>query len=264
MAFATQSKQPRPALVLSLVVALLLLSELRPDVLAWGRPATSNWKRGQRLAEMFLSKNAVGADDTPANYRENLLREADDVNLLVSDNVNGRSAAPGEVSNAPQPFIWKDCSPPSSPVRVKSFSLTPPVVYLNTNLSVFLDVQLPGPLSAPLQLRLGIYKKVGAGVWQFIPCYKGVGSCTYSDFCAVLAKHFPGPSCPAWFMGRPCRCPVPPEIFPLKMHFPVSLPPAVPAEFAIGPYGMHIDMQGKIAKGGSFHLCLQMNVTVAQ
>ena len=53
--------------------------------------------------------------------------------------------------------------------------------------------------------QVKVSMKIKKFIWFSVPCKKGVGSCTYDDFCKLLPKA----TCPAILQkyGIPCHCP---------------------------------------------------------
>jgi len=109
------------------------------------------------------------------------------------------------------PFQWDNCdNPTGSWTRVLSLSITPNPIHLGSPIVVSTTVGVGSILNNATftTLALTIETKT-LGVWIEIPCYDGIGSCTYTGpfLCGQLSIHA-DKNCPHLQpYGLPCMCP---------------------------------------------------------
>ncbi|CAL1538382.1 unnamed protein product [Lymnaea stagnalis] len=102
--------------------------------------------------------------------------------------------------------------PSTDIVKVRSFSASPTTIRLPGNLTISGTFAVSQPITGNLLVDVTITKNMG-GMWIDLPCVPtplgNLGSCTYRDFCQILAKA--NSSCPKIVtdMGLPCSCPIP-------------------------------------------------------
>jgi len=104
-------------------------------------------------------------------------------------------------------FSWDNCGSSSSPVLLKSLSISPDPIVLGQNVTGSGSGSIAKTLSSG-QLAITLEKSI-FGIWTEIPCVDNLGSCTYDDFCDLLTPGNPLCSPPFSDHGFPCKCPIP-------------------------------------------------------
>jgi len=108
-------------------------------------------------------------------------------------------------------FQWNNCdSPKSGWTVVNSLSITPSPIPLGGDIVVQADVTVGSTISNTTWKNVGLTIETKTfGVWVEIPCFAGIGSCTYQGpaLCGQLEQHA-DKNCPKLLPnGIPCRCP---------------------------------------------------------
>eukprot|EP01122_Echinamoeba_exundans_P006070 TRINITY_DN1638_c0_g2_i1.p1 TRINITY_DN1638_c0_g2~~TRINITY_DN1638_c0_g2_i1.p1 ORF type:complete len:216 (-),score=59.06 TRINITY_DN1638_c0_g2_i1:337-939(-) len=113
-------------------------------------------------------------------------------------------------AQAPLAFSWQNCGDSSSTFSITSLSISPDPIKLGANITVQGGFKNAAELNSTSwnQIKVTLQKKV-FGAWVDIPCEDNVGSCTYSDPCAMIAS-YSNTLCPALKpYNVPCQCPFP-------------------------------------------------------
>jgi hypothetical protein len=111
-------------------------------------------------------------------------------------------------------LVWSDCG--SKEVQIRTITITPMPIIQPGNATLIFDGFFKRSLSGPLATKLNIIRTV-AGLALPIRCYLAlgvyVGSCDYTDLCAIVATLLPDTfnplSCPPELLdyGIDCKCP---------------------------------------------------------
>lgn len=101
-------------------------------------------------------------------------------------------------------FSWNNCGKKTDAIQVESLTVSPDPIIIPGNLNVSAHVNIAKDFT-PTSVSLKVYKKL-FGVFIEIPCVDNIGSCTYQNPCALLAKV----KCPPVFKkyGITCTCPI--------------------------------------------------------
>lgn len=122
-------------------------------------------------------------------------------------------------------FSYNDCSGPSDPVDLRSFSVSPDPIPLPGRIVVSASSEVTKSIAGNLKASVKMETEIFGHFFE-IPCVDNIGSCDYDDLCSLLPK--PEQPCPPLFVkaGIPCRCPFPAG----KFHLPSSavMLPSVP------------------------------------
>jgi len=102
-------------------------------------------------------------------------------------------------------FSWSSCGKPDDAVQIKTLEVSPDPIVTPGNVQAKLDAVITKKVTSISSLAV-IMKKKLFGTFIQVPCVDNVGSCTYSDICAMAEKI----DCPAQLVkqGFTCRCPV--------------------------------------------------------
>nr|BAD16601.1 YGSC-1 [Lymnaea stagnalis] len=150
-------------------------------------------------------------------------------------------------------FSFKNCADPDNEILVPSnFNLEPDPIRAPGNITVSGNLEIKSKFGSPLVASVVVWKKV-LGIWIKIPCYHGVGSCTYSDACTLLTS----PDCPTVLtkIGLPCQCPFPAGTFNFE-PFDIVIPKALPVS---GEIFIHL----KTSYEGSLVTCVDLQFELA-
>jgi len=113
----------------------------------------------------------------------------------------------------PSGFSWGIC-PGGGPYKtsLQSISITPFPIVLGANMTLqfnsLLNVTVNNITAQDFAADIYIYKYI-FGVWVYIPCVDGLGSCSFDDVCELF-DYLNQESCSEvkkWNM--PCKCPIP-------------------------------------------------------
>lgn len=138
-------------------------------------------------------------------------------------------------------FQWKSCGPESQLVEILNLTITPSPLVFPGVMSFGFDVIFHDAIKSDSSVAAKVlleYRR-GTGIWIPIPCIGQIGSCTYTDICA-LTKAIP---CPADLQqkGIPCTCPFNKGEYKLD-HYDVEIDAAV---FLAGNYQGQINLNDK-------------------
>merc|ERR1712232_270235 len=109
-----------------------------------------------------------------------------------------------------QEFVRTNCGSPSDPTKLKTLSVSPDPIVLGKNVTASFSAYLSYDVvnkTDNTQITIDIYKEV-LGVFVYIPCVDGVGSCPINNVCTKL---HPKPAV-CDILKRyhiPCGCPIP-------------------------------------------------------
>ncbi|XP_050415161.1 ganglioside GM2 activator [Patella vulgata] len=104
-------------------------------------------------------------------------------------------------------FKFKNCGDKSKDLFViSSLDILPDPVQFPGTFTISFSGVAKKTISSPVPAEVKIAKKEG-DKYLDLPCIQGVGSCNYSDVCALLAQI--GTQCPDPLVeaGIPCQCP---------------------------------------------------------
>jgi len=102
-------------------------------------------------------------------------------------------------------FQWSSCGKADDPVQIKTLSISPDPIVTPGNVQAELDAVITRKVTSISSLVVVMKKKL-FGAWIEVPCVNNIGSCTYTDICAMAEKI----ECPHELVekGFTCRCPV--------------------------------------------------------
>nr|XP_025974463.1 ganglioside GM2 activator [Dromaius novaehollandiae] len=106
-------------------------------------------------------------------------------------------------------FSWENCGDGKDPVVLQSLSVAPDPITIPGHLRISVAINSSKALTSPLKVIVVMEKALG-DFWVQLPCIEQLGSCTYSDICAMLDNLIPpGMTCPEPLLtyGIPCHCP---------------------------------------------------------
>jgi len=131
-----------------------------------------------------------------------LYNDPDFMALLAKPQMPNRFLSPPK---EPFTFQWTNCGSSSDPTYVSALAVSPDPIVLGQNITVSFTSYLSQAVTegAGFGASVAIYKSI-LGVWVYIPCIDGVGSCAIADVCTKLK---PNPNCPLKPWGVPCSCP---------------------------------------------------------
>ncbi|XP_067670209.1 ganglioside GM2 activator-like [Haliotis asinina] len=104
-------------------------------------------------------------------------------------------------------FSYKDCGHPSTETaRLLELEISPDPIELPGEIQVAFKAVNLQQADSPIKTDVTLWKKV-LGMWIEAPCRHNVGSCSYTDVCALLERI----PCPQAFRRNniPCKCPFP-------------------------------------------------------
>ncbi|KAL5012971.1 hypothetical protein ScPMuIL_011522 [Solemya velum] len=115
--------------------------------------------------------------------------------------VNNKAGGVFNVSTCdglPVPSTW--------PFQIKQISVSPDPVVLPGSITLSFTIKVTKPVTSPLDTRVLMELKSGE-TWDVFPCIGVIGSCNFTDLCALLEPV----QCPNEFIqaGVPCKCPFP-------------------------------------------------------
>jgi len=131
---------------------------------------------------------------------EELLQESLSTPRVLSRNQN----PPVE----PMSFSWADCGPATAPIHLSILKIVPDPIILGDNITIFADGSTKVDFTPQIGVSVSLVIETKVfGYWVKVPCVDNIGSCTYSDPCALMANdvHL----CPTITpYGLPCKCPI--------------------------------------------------------
>nr|XP_023671346.1 ganglioside GM2 activator-like [Paramormyrops kingsleyae] len=172
------------------------------------------------------------------------------------------SAQQTEMPLAREPGIstWTNCGS-SDILNITSFSI-PSQITIPGSINVSFLGELKVPVSAPLKIAVLLRRKV-FGLWVWLPCLNGYGSCTYKNICEDINEIGEEGGCPLLISlaGGSCVCPIQPVV----LHLPPTVlnisDVEVPSFLANGEYEVQITVSSGTQEIAclrtSFHLKLQ-------
>ncbi|XP_046345799.2 ganglioside GM2 activator-like [Haliotis rufescens] len=150
-------------------------------------------------------------------------------------------------------FSYKNCGDPATETaRLLDLQITPDPIVLPGNVQLAFKVQNLKTAQSPIQADVVLRKKI-LSIWVEIPCIENVGSCSYSDFCEVLAPA----QCPEPFTENniPCKCPFPEGNYTLpSTQLEINL-----SDIPSGDYSGQIDLKMDSAPIA----CYEVEITLA-
>eukprot|EP01090_Pellita_catalonica_P008923 TRINITY_DN19985_c0_g1_i1.p1 TRINITY_DN19985_c0_g1~~TRINITY_DN19985_c0_g1_i1.p1 ORF type:complete len:197 (+),score=18.97 TRINITY_DN19985_c0_g1_i1:50-640(+) len=124
----------------------------------------------------------------------------------------------------PDKFQWSNCLP-GAPSKVNSLEVNPFPVDLGKNVTLSFDAVLSETIQPDngkyFSTNVTVYKR-SVGLWVYIPCIDGLGSCSKTDFCADL--HPDGTTCKILkHFGLPCACPIAARDYKIPASAPAQI-----------------------------------------
>ncbi|XP_025113829.1 ganglioside GM2 activator-like [Pomacea canaliculata] len=105
-------------------------------------------------------------------------------------------------------FVFTNCGNPATELfLVNQLNISPDPIPSAGAITVNFEGSARQQIVSPVKAELTIKKNV-FNIWITIPCIDNFGSCTYDDFCQMLARIG---TCPQPFIEHnvPCHCPIP-------------------------------------------------------
>ncbi|XP_023236484.1 ganglioside GM2 activator-like [Centruroides sculpturatus] len=133
-------------------------------------------------------------------------------------------------------FYWDKCTS-SNIIQIKSLNVSSDPAIVPGSVKLSFNVVVKTNISSPLQISLNVHKKI-AYFWIKIPCMENVGSCSYSDVCALFPRKCPAPIINA---KLPCKCPISQGEYGLDTIFKI---PNVPLPFFLKDGDFYIEVKG--------------------
>ncbi|CAL1545215.1 unnamed protein product [Lymnaea stagnalis] len=138
-------------------------------------------------------------------------------------------------------FAWKSCGPENQLVEIRNLTFEPSPLVFPGVMTFGFDVIFHDTINsdASVSAKLALQYRRGSGTWIPIPCIGQIGSCNYTDICALTK----GISCPPDLKqkGIPCTCPFNKGEYTLE-HYDVEIDAAV---FLAGNYQGQINLNDK-------------------
>lgn len=149
-------------------------------------------------------------------------------------------------------FTWSDCSAAGSSLHVSKLSVGPNPIRIPGNVSLTVQASLSKAIAAPLEVDVEVYKQVL--IWVKVPCIDNVGSCTYSDVCAL--DPYNQKPCPPVFSQQklPCKCPAKQGNFDVSDLTLFVNPPGVPSWLEDGNYRVTANLKHQGNPVGCLHM----------
>jgi len=141
-------------------------------------------------------------------------------------------------------FLGQDitnCGADTDPVKISQLSLSPYPIVLPGNVSAAFLMTLGQDLVSKLPFSIRIKKKE-AFVWVDIPCFSGIGSCDYDDWCTHITTFFN--PCPETLekLGL-CTCPYKAGSYQVPMTQFASITQQLPSILTSGQYKITIQLK---------------------
>jgi len=152
-------------------------------------------------------------------------------------------------------FSYSNCAT-GSDLNIKTLNIAPDPIVIPGNVTIELDAAIATEITAITSADLVVKKKI-FGVFIEVPCVDNVGSCTYTDVCALLAKI----ECPKEIIdhGFRCQCPFAAKEFNIPAGTTVALPSIpIPSSLENGDY----DIKVTLKNGDTVLACYDFKATL--
>jgi len=152
-------------------------------------------------------------------------------------------------------FSYSNCATGSN-LNIKTLNVAPDPIVIPGNVTIELDAVIATEITAITTAELVVKKKL-FGVYIEIPCVDNVGSCTYTDVCALLAKI----ECPKEIIdhGFRCQCPFAAKEFKIPAGTTVAIPSIpIPSSLENGDY----EIKATLKNGDTVLACYDVKASL--
>ncbi|XP_067134713.1 ganglioside GM2 activator-like [Centruroides vittatus] len=149
-------------------------------------------------------------------------------------------------------FYWNKCAS-SDAVQMKFLNVSSDLAIVPGSVKLSFNVVVETNISSPLQISLNVHKKISY-FWVKIPCMENVGSCSYSDVCALFPRKCPPPIVNA---KLPCKCPISQGEYHFDTIFKI---PNIPLPFFLKDGDFYIEVEGRSKGKALFCYDLQFSI----